>query len=151
MIYDELNNIDRYMSLSHNLDTAIAFLKKTDLSKLQMGRTTIDGDNVYCNHFCYTTAPMSENSEFEDHVKYLDLHVIVSGCETIAVSPAKSLTQTKILEDEDAILYKGDPKLLLPGDSTTFLLVYPGEAHLPKLVSGEASHVDKVVFKIACS
>ena len=149
MIYDKIKNIGRYAGLSHNLDTAIAFLKETDLSTLEKGRTTIDGDNVYCNHFSYTTAPLSEECEFEEHIEYLDLHVIVSGSETIAVSPAEALTKDKILEDEDAILYKGNPKLLFPGDSSSFLLVYPGEAHLPKLVSGEPCNVDKIVFKIA--
>ncbi len=149
MIYDKIQNIDRYAGLYHNFDTAIAFLKKTNLNTLPKGRTTIDGDEVFCNHFDYTTAPLSNAMDFEDHIKYLDLHVVVSGCETVAVSEAKNLMKTKVLADEDAALYRGNPELFFPGDSDTFLLVYPGEAHLPKLADGEPCMVDKVVFKIA--
>ena len=46
MITDALQNLDRYRGLHKNFDTAIDFLKSTDLEKLPDGRTVVDGDHV---------------------------------------------------------------------------------------------------------
>lgn len=43
MIYDKLENIERYRGMSVWLDQAIDFLTGTDLAALPLGRTEING------------------------------------------------------------------------------------------------------------
>uniref|UniRef100_UPI0019533227 YhcH/YjgK/YiaL family protein n=1 Tax=Klebsiella aerogenes TaxID=548 RepID=UPI0019533227 len=45
----------------------------------------------YYNHFTYTTALISQASLFEAHERYLDLHIVLSGCEQVALAPVESL------------------------------------------------------------
>ena len=149
MIYDKLCHLTRYRGISASLDCAIDFLLTADLSALASGRVDIDGDAVYGNHFSYTTAPYSQASLFENHQKYLDLHVVLRGCEDLAVAPVETLQQVEVLESEDSVLYTGHPDCMLPGEPGRFVVLFPEEAHMPKLARGAPSDVDKLVLKIA--
>lgn len=149
MILDSLRSLDRYRNLSANMEQAVRFLQTADLTALPPGRVEISGDDVYANHFSYVTVPFSKELQFEAHRKYLDLHVPLSGCERIALAPVENLAETKALEEEDAVLYQGEAKDYLTLESGSFLLLYPEEGHLPKLISKAATNVDKLVVKIA--
>lgn len=148
MIYDKKSKISRYLGLSSNLDAAIRFIQTTDLAALPQGRTSIRGDSVFVNRFCYMTAEKANDSLYEDHAKYMDLHFPLSGSEFIAVEPSANLQEVEKRLSEDAVMYSGEVNLSLPVSDQEFLVVYPGEAHLPKLMNHQASSVDKLVFKI---
>ena len=47
MLYDTLENLNQYTGLFPNLDKAIDFIEDNDVSALPLGRTEIDGDDVY--------------------------------------------------------------------------------------------------------
>lgn len=149
MIYDKLSQLDRYRGFSRHVDRGIAFLQMADLSALPLGRVDIDGDFVFGNRFSYTTAPISRQSSFEAHKRYLDLHVLLSGAETMALSPIELLEETEVLEQENSILYRGSPDCILPVRQGMFVLVFPGEGHLPRLAVGVPEKVEKLVLKIA--
>lgn len=148
MIYDTLSNLGRYRGLSPALDTAIDFLTATDLSTLPAGRTTVDGDTVYINHFSYETATKQPDTLFESHDMHLDLHIALCGRERMAITAVDRLTQVETRPDEDSVMYTGDADYTLPLSSGVFALVYPGEGHLPHLLDGDICHIDKLVCKI---
>ena len=50
MIYDKLINMGLYKGMNRNLDTAIDFILSHNLNELPMGKTVVDGDNVYKHH-----------------------------------------------------------------------------------------------------
>lgn len=148
MIFDKRAAIARYYGLSKNLDAAISFLRSTDLGALPMGRVEIS-DEVYCNHFTYATALISPASLFEAHERYLDLHVVLSGSEQVALAPVEDLDEVEIRADEDSVMYRGTPEHTLTLNQNRFLLVFPGEGHLPKLTAKAPTEIDKLVLKIA--
>ena len=148
MIYDTLRNLSRYETLSSDFATAVQYLRATDLFRLPHGRTGIAGDRVFLNRFDYTTAVRTPKTLFEAHERYLDLHIVLNGQEGIALAPTEFLTERK-REEDDSILYTGDEVYRLPLRVGQFALLYPGEGHMPKLVCGIPSHVDKIVVKIA--
>ena len=148
MIYDKICNIDNYLGLNKNIDSALLFIKNNDIKSLPKGKTVIDSDNVFVNHFAYDTVKEDENTLFENHMKYIDLHFILSGEEIIAVSFAENLKEVEKISSEDSVIYRGESDMRFPMTKETFLMVYPGEAHLPKLVYKAGSNVDKLVFKI---
>lgn len=92
MIYDMLTNVEKYRGISKNLDTAIDFLVKTDLSALPLGRTEINGDNVFANVMEAQAKPVEELN-FEIHKKYMDIQIDIEGTEVICIGlgEAKSL------------------------------------------------------------
>ena len=148
MIYDTLSHLARYRGLSHALDCAITYLTHTDLHALPQGRTEIVGDSVYINHFSYETSAKEPDSLFEAHSAYLDLHIVLSGCERMAVAPIDTLAYAEDRSDEDSIMYTGDAQYLLPLCYGQFALLAPEEAHLPHLLVDAPCIVDKLVCKI---
>lgn len=148
MIYDKVENLTKYLGLSKNIDSAISYIQNTDITNLPRGKTEIDRDNVFVNHFSYQTLLRTEDETFENHVEYIDLHVIVSGEEAIDVAPVETLILLQENLGEDALLYSGKAELNFHMNQYTFLLVYPGEAHVPKVAYKKSECVDKLVFKI---
>lgn len=146
MIFCKHKDLDRYLGLSHNLDTAIRFLLEKDLQTLQMGKNAIDGDSVYINRFDYDTVldPITEG-----HLRYIDIHVVLDGEEIVAVSDTTTLTEIERKEDEDYIGFQGkfqSMNILRPGD---VLICFPEDAHSPKRICGTTScHVKKAVVKV---
>lgn len=148
MIYDKLAFLRRYFGSSQNLDRLIAFVENTDLRSLPLGKNEIWGEDVYVNHFTYSTSVFSDAHCFEAHEQYLDMHVLLSGRERIAVSPTEKLALQKELPEEDSVLYSGEAEQFVPMTPETFLLLYPGEGHSPKLSFDGPEAADKLVFKI---
>lgn len=149
MITDSIQNIAQYQGISPQLEHISRFLQNTDLRELPLGRTDLDGDLLYVNHMVYTTASRTEQDLYEDHQRYWDLHLILSGHETVAVAPSETLDEVRRCEEEDFALYRGDVSMEIPLREGNFLLLHPGEGHLPKLSSdGEMVQVDKLVFKL---
>ena len=107
----------------------------------------IQGSEVYATRFTYETIP-EEESFFEAHKKYLDIHIMVQGSEGVEIAPPESLAEFERAEANDFYAYRGegDYKLVLsPGD---FLVVFPGDAHRIKMQLGRPETVSKVVFKV---
>ena len=128
-------------------DKAFAFLRDTDLTKIQPGKYPIDGDNVYA---IVTEAPSKEfeASAWESHRKYTDLHYIIKGQETIGMAPVSKATVTKPYnETTDAANYnaKGQYFVATPA---LFFLFFPQDAHRPNIKVAGYDVVKKVVVKI---
>ena len=146
MIFCKQKDLNRYLGLSHHLDTAIRFLSEADLQTLAMGKNVIDGEAVYVNRFDYDTVidPITEG-----HLRYIDIHVVLEGEEIVAVSDPSVLTEIERKEDEDYIGFQGkfqSMNILRPGD---VLICFPEDAHSPKRICGaESCHVKKAVVKV---
>lgn len=147
MIYTEVTSIVRYKGITDHLDRAINYLADHSLADLPVGRTEIDGDNVFVNRMSYETIDPSEGF-FEAHIEYIDIHVILSGKEQILISDCSELTEVRRIAAEDFIEYKGNAGLvchLCPGH---LLIAFPEDAHMVKIIDGEKSQVEKAVIKV---
>ena len=122
MIYTKIKNIETYLGISKNLDTAIRFLREYDLNDLGKGKTVIDQDEVFVNHFCYQTVE-EKDASWEGHIRYADMHILLSGNE--------GKVTTWVLMDNAKVL-----------------IVFPEDVHMVKVKNTENSDVDKLVFKI---
>lgn len=147
MIYTNYHQMSRYENLCPALKTALQFLASADLTKLEMGRNEVDGDNVFINRFDYTTMP-EEQAAWEGHKLYADIHVVLEGEERIGVTDAASLTAGAYDEAGDFIPYEGPVGAwvtMRPGD---VLVVFPEDVHMVKVQLNGASRVKKAVFKV---
>ena len=147
MLYFDRCDLATYRGLSPNLDTALRFLMTADLSALHPGRNDIDGDNVYLNRFDYDTIP-PEKGFFEAHDAYLDVHILLSGEEKIAVANRDTLEEFERDSATDYIGYHGQAQSLCDMDSGKVLVVWPRDAHMVKLQRDGVSHVEKAVLKV---
>ena len=148
MIYAKNEYAGEYRGIHLGLDLALANITPEFLGSLKDGvRMDLQGDDVYCTRFTYETIS-DEESFFEAHEKYLDIHLMLSGSERVEIAPPEELERFESKPENDFYAYRGRGwyhLTLRPGD---FLVVFPGDAHKIKMYDGAPATVTKAVFKV---
>ena len=147
MIYAKHKDASAYRGIHPNLDLALKRITPEFLASVGPERVEIKGGDVYATRFTYETVP-AEESFFEAHRKYLDIHIMMEGSEGVEIAPPEVLSEFDRVEANDFYAYRGegDYKLILsPGD---FLVVFPSDAHRIKMQVDGPRTVSKVVFKV---
>lgn len=138
-----------YFKNKERWNSAFAFLKNTDLSKLEVKRYDIDGDNLYVSVTEYNTKNV-QDARFEAHRKYIDIQYVVRGREMIAVAPLAA--KDSILQEYDATkdieFMKVKEGKTLPASPENFFIFFPQDVHMPGLKTDTISPVRKVVVKV---
>ena len=150
MIADITGNASLYFGISKNIETALKYLTRTDFADLPVGRMDIEGDSLYAMIQRYDTRPR-DSGVWEAHRKYIDVQYVVSGKEYIGWEDINRLqTAAPYDEAKDAELLSGDGNMLLCR-AGTFMILFPGDAHMPCISAGAAERILKVVVKIRIS
>jgi len=147
MILAKNVNARDYMGIHPNLDLALERINEEFLSGLGTERVDIVPGEVWCTKFTYETIPDDE-SFFEAHEKFLDIHLMLDGCERVEVAPPAALEQYEAQPQNDFYAYRGEghyKMTLTPGD---FVVVFPADAHKIKMQINGPETVTKAVFKI---
>ena len=148
MIYAKNADALAYRGIYPNLDLALEHITPEFLSSLRDNqRVELKGDLVYCTRFTYETIPQEE-SFFEAHRRYLDIHIMVEGEERVDMNRPEDLNLTDAQEGNDFYAYQGESwhsTVLKPGE---FLVVFPGDAHRIKVQVDGPKTVSKAVFKV---
>lgn len=149
MILDHISNASRYFD-GGRLEQALRALQSYTIEDFTGSRRVIDGDNIFFMHFKYETQP-SSSGIFEAHRKYVDIMLMMEGCEAIY---HKSLGQLECvthpyIEDEDSTLANLDSDaskvILTPGN---FVVFFPEDAHCPGIDAFGKTAVKKVIAKV---
>ena len=145
MICDTLDQLHLYKGFRKNLDTAIEFLAAHPLDTLPLGRTEVDGDEVFINVMDADLKPHT-GSHAEYHRLYADLQIDLTGGEGWGYTN---------LPGEEAGEFTGDIGFRTSPDAVSgtlgegrFVLFFPGELHKPGVARPGCAHVRKVVIKI---
>ena len=136
-----------YLGIHPNLDLALNRIDPAFLNTLGDARVDIVPGEVWCTKFTYETIP-DEESFFEAHEKFLDIHMMLSGSERVEIAAPADLDQFRNEPENDFFAYRGEGRhklILAPGD---FLVVWPEDAHKIKMQQGAPEIVTKAVFKI---
>ena len=148
MIYAKNADALAYRGIHPNLDLALEHVTPEFLASLRDNqRVELKGDLVYCTRFTYETIPQEE-SFFEAHRRYLDIHIMVEGEERVDMNRPEDLKLTDAQEGNDFYAYQGESwhsTVLKPGE---FLVVFPGDAHRIKVQVDGPKTVSKAVFKV---
>ena len=145
MIHAKLRDAKDYLGIHPRLDRALELLTPEFLASVGTAQQNLEADALYVTRFDYETVDEAQ-SFFEAHRRYLDVHVMVSGCERVDLADPAGLTE--FTHQGDFWGYHGEAEqslILKPGD---FLVVFPGDAHRLKIQLGDPARVSKVVFKV---
>ena len=106
-------------------------------------------NGVYVSVQEYTTKARSE-AKYEAHKKFIDIQMILSGKELIAVSPIKKMTiSDEYNEEKDFMLFHhNDESTDYVLEAGEFLILYPQDVHMPGVCVNEKSPVRKIVVKV---
>ena len=145
MILADNRDALQYLGIGPHLDAALRRLSE-GVDDLEPGHYPMDGKNVWLNCFDYETIP-EEESFYEAHELYGDIHIMTKGCEKVCISRPDELTEFERIPENDFVAYRGEAAhtmILRPG---TFLVVFPGDAHKIKMQVDGPEPVRKAVFK----
>ena len=147
MIFDHLDNADRYVALHPGFAQGFAFLHQTGLDTLATGRYEIDGDRVYALVF-EDDGNGRNNAVLEAHQRYLDVQFTVSGLECIGwkSTPACASLHAPYDAQNDAVLFSDASTIWIEVPAEHFVVLWSHDAHAPMNGNGR---IRKVVFKIA--
>jgi len=147
MIYADNRDALRYRGIHPNLDLALGYITPEFLAGLGDQRVEIRGTDVYCFKVTFDTVP-EERAFFENHKKYIDIHIILSGAERMDIARPETLKLYEERPDTDAYFYHGTSgchMILTPGN---FLVAFPEDAHKTQIMVEAPKPVTKVVFKV---
>ena len=145
MICDTLNHLHLYKGFHKNLDTAIAFLAVHPLDTLPLGRTEVDGDEVFINTMDAALKPHAD-SHAEYHHLYADLQIDLTGGEGWGYETVPG-TEVEPYHSDIGQVDSPDAIFGTLGEGR-FVLFFPGELHRPGVKMPDCSTVRKAVVKI---
>jgi len=150
MILDRVENSARYESLGKRFAQAFELLRTGNLTAKESGTYEVDGRKLYYMVQNYVTKPAAER-RFESHRAYADIQVVFSGRESMGLSQAISLAVQNPYDDVKDIMFFGTPSdyTELKMQAGEFVVLFPGEAHMPQCQWGDPVQVSKVVFKVS--
>jgi len=147
MIFDTLDNIGRYAGAVPGILAAQPLIEQAAKgAELPIGRIEISGD-TYANVMTYK--PKSrEEGKFETHRDYFDIQIVLSGEERFFTASPELLTETSPYNAAaDICFLEGEPQAEMRLSPGYFVLVWPGEPHMPGIRAG-AETAKKMVVKL---
>jgi YhcH/YjgK/YiaL family protein len=148
MITDRIEAAHLYDGIGPRVAAALSFARNTDFAALDDGRYDVDGDRLFALVQRYTSKPI-EQGAWEAHRRYADLQCVICGAERIGYGPSPRFQMGAYQADKDISFGTGAGDLVTIG-AGSFMLLWPGEVHMPQIADGEPGLVLKVVVKIAC-
>lgn len=152
MIYAPMSHFHKYKIIPY-IDQMVEFVKTRDMLKLPDGEVEIRGRDLFLRVFNYPTSKSrrAEDTQFEIHNIYADVHIVLRGAErmqALFADSARLLTDYDIKDDvqffsenegiSDIILSHGE-----------FAVFFPGEPHKPMCYYKDFDFpVAKFVFKV---
>lgn len=148
MIVTTLEKITEYSEIPYAEDI-LEFVKNFKQSEMKEGRYDIHGDDLFASVGKYDTEP-AEDRLFENHRKYIDLQMLVSGTEELHWAAVETLemTEESFSSGGDIAFYNGEAAgcVILGGE--TCAVLFENDAHKPNVIHNKTENVMKIVFKI---
>jgi YhcH/YjgK/YiaL family protein len=116
------------------LERPFEYLAGTDLAALPVGRTAIEGDDVYVLVSEAETCP-AEQVRFEAHRRYIDIQLVVRGQEAIGTAPVAALVTSEPYDATKDIEFFEPPResATVALHAGEFAVFAPGDGHRPGL------------------
>lgn len=146
MILDSLKNAASVLKLNPLFKQAFDFIQKNDLSKMELGKTIIDGDKLFVS-VMEIDGKMLEAAKMESHVKYIDIQVVISGVETMGWAAIEHCTDAlePFNTEKDLQFFTTKPSTLITVNPGEFAIFFPEDGHAPGIGNGP---IKKAVFKV---
>ena len=148
MIISTLNHCEYYYVFGENFKKAFNFLKNNDISKMELGRHDIDGDNVYISVQEYTSKTI-DNCCLEAHRCYADIHYIREGFEYMGYAPIERMAApiSNYNPKTDVVFYEKECEFYLLREND-LAIIFPHDLHMPQKRAMVPAYVRKACIKV---
>lgn len=146
MIYTKIKYLYRYLGISKSLDSVLHYIMNNNINELPVGRNEINGNTAFMNCNEYYTVPQDQ-SVWEAHITYGDVHILLNGCEKIGIANTDNLIETERREDDDFRGFSGEVENWVNLSPEYALILFPEDAHMVGVVDSDSIFVRKCCFK----
>ncbi|MDR0657905.1 MAG: YhcH/YjgK/YiaL family protein [Mediterranea sp.] len=145
MVVDTLDNLEKYASLNPLFAQAIAYLKSTDLSVLEVGKTVLNNDLVV--NVQQTAPKTKEQAKLETHRLFIDIQIPLSGVEVMGYTAAKDCkpADAPYNAEKDITFFEGLADDYITVKQGMFAIFFPQDGHAPGITP---AGVKKIVVKV---
>jgi YhcH/YjgK/YiaL family protein len=146
MILDHLSRAEKYYPVHPSFRHAFEYLKRTDLRSLPLGKTAIEGDEIFI--IIAKDEVGNERKKMETHTRYIDIQLAIDGAfplEWHDVDSCKNYA-TEYDYEKDVQLYNDPPLFTVQLVSDMFAVVFPEDAHAAQ---PPQTSVLKAIVKVA--
>lgn len=147
MIFGNINHGKTYSNIDADLKRCFEYAKENRLVDFEKGTHIIDGDDIFVNIVEYDTCEKEERF-WEAHKKYIDVHLMLNGCERIDLNFIENLEQKTYEKENDFLPLKGDNNGYVELRDGDFLICYPEDAHMTAIKVNEKEPIKKAIFKV---
>ena len=133
--------------LSEKVKECLQYAHTHNLSQYPTGKHEVRGEELYINIVSYETTT-AENRFWEAHKAYLDLHLLLQGCERIDLNLIDNMELKPYAEQEDFLPAVGSKKVSVLLEVGDYLVCYPEDVHMTALHDGTPATIKKAIFKI---
>jgi len=147
----KLSELAANKDMPRKMRKAVEFLASPGTAGLPDGEYAVDGADVFARVQTYVTREQ-DRILFEAHKKYIDIQYIVSGCEKINCTDIENINIVKPYEEKFDICFgTADAALCFPLEVSAgeLVVLFPENAHAPKLPAGKPEQVKKIVVKVS--
>lgn len=147
MIIDSLISFEKYISLHQSFEKVYNYLKENDLKSLPVGRHPIEEGNIWIKVSENQGRGVEDLPPVEVHDSFIDIHIVISGVETIGfVDRTKCLGKdVEYDEKEDVAYLKEAPEVFVSYPENNFVICFPKDGHAPMIGNGV---IRKAVIKV---
>ncbi|SFE63615.1 YhcH/YjgK/YiaL family protein [Peptostreptococcus sp. D1] len=147
MIFGNIKDLGEYSFLESQIKECFDYYKRNDLKSFGKGSYEIDGKRLFVNIVEYvTTSP--DNRFWEAHKNYLDLHLMLDGCEQIDLSFIDNMKQGEFVDKDDFLPLEGQKNSSVVLSEGDFLICYPADGHMTAIAVDKPHKIKKAIFKI---
>ena len=147
MVLDRLENVNLYHGIHPRIAAALDWLAAADLSALPLGKTVIDGEQLFALVHEYTPQDASL-LKYEAHRRYWDVQVVARGSERMGWGPLSQMTVSEPYDHErDVAFFRGQGQFVLV-PAGYFTIFAPTDVHMPGVAAEPLAPVRKVVVKV---
>ena len=146
MIVSNLQNSERVEGLHPLFKKLFDYVKANDLLNAPLGRIELDGDNLFINNVNSECIP-AEKQVLEMHREYIDVHILLTGKETIgwnAIEDLKNITR-EYQKEGDCALSDDRPTTCVTLQPGEFCITFPEDTHAPIIGEGK---IRKLIGKV---
>jgi len=144
MVVGKNETLFEAVSMYCNPKLVIDFLNDIKDEAFDVGKIHINGDDLFA---IFYKGNAGEEYKLEAHKKYIDLHYIYKGSDTIAYEPVVSCERISeaYSEEKDVMFFAGKASNEITLKKNEFAIFFPEDAHSPLIGTEECW---KIIFKI---
>lgn len=147
MLIGNIHQLEDYPFLSEAVKRCFSYAKQHNLEACAPGRYEIDGQRLYVKIEEYETEAITGRL-WEAHKNYLDVQLLLEGCEQIDINFTEQMNEVEYLPKEDILRIEGEKRMSLILAAGDFAIFFPHDAHRSHMAPDHPQKIKKAVFKV---